>query len=121
VIWCLLFTSNQVITGAIRTNFHRNAVTPQLPESSIYAPVKEVVGRTVSGKDFEYMEMDVNDYAEQVVKNVLKSRPTLRQWAGGRVTMMWAIYTFLWATVWVLTASLISTALTDLILGYLIR
>jgi hypothetical protein len=121
VIWYLLFTSNQVITGTVRTNFYKNDVAPQLPESSVYAPVKEVVEQIVSGKEFESMEMDVNEYAEQVVKNVLKSRPTLRQWAGGRVTIMWAIYTFLWATVWVLTASLISAALTDLILGYLIR
>lgn len=101
MIWCSLFTSNQVITGSVRTNFHRNDAATQLPENSIYAPVKEVIGRTVSGKAFEHMEMDVNEYAGQVVKNVLKSRPTLRQYAGGRVTIMWAIYTFLWATVWV--------------------
>jgi hypothetical protein len=96
-----------VITGSIRTNFHRNDTAPQLPLNSIYAPVREAIGRTISGKEFESMEMDANDYAEQVVKNVLKSRPTLRQYAGGRVTIMWAIYTFLWATVWVCTASMI--------------
>jgi hypothetical protein len=47
------------------------------------------------------MEVDVRVYAENVVDNVLKNRPTPRQWTGGSVNIMWVLSTFLWATVWV--------------------
>lgn len=54
------------------------------------------------------MEVDVRGYAESVVDNVLKSRPTPRQWVGGSVNIIWVVSTFLWATVWVCVTILCS-------------
>lgn len=63
--------------------------------------MKEKIELTTSGKAFEDSQVDLHGFAEEVVKNILKSRPTLRQWAGGNATTMWAISTILWDTVWV--------------------
>jgi hypothetical protein len=68
-----------VITGSVKTNVHKNDTSTELPQNSIYVQVKELIGRTVSGKEFEPWEIDVKAYAEEVVKNVLKSQRTLRQ------------------------------------------
>jgi hypothetical protein len=68
-----------VITGSVKTNVHKNDTATELLQNSIYVPVKELIGRTVSGKEFESLEIDVKVYAEEVVKNVLKSQRTLRQ------------------------------------------
>jgi hypothetical protein len=68
-----------VITGSVETNVHKNDTATELPQNSIYVPVKELIGRTVSGKEFGPLEIDVKVYAEEVVKNVLKSQRTLQQ------------------------------------------
>jgi hypothetical protein len=67
-----------VITGSVKTNVHKNDTATELPQNSIYVSVKELIGRTVSGKEFEPLEIDVKVYAEEVVKNVLKSQRALR-------------------------------------------
>jgi hypothetical protein len=68
-----------VITGSVKTNVHKNDTATELPQNSIYVPAKELIGRTVSGKEFGPLEIDVKVYAEEVVKNVLKSQRTLQQ------------------------------------------
>jgi hypothetical protein len=63
------------------------------------------------------MEVDVRVYAENVVDNVLKNRPTPRQWTGGSVNIMWVFSTFLWATVWVCVPILLSDKPTNIFSG----
>ena len=54
----------------------------------------------MAGKAYEN-RMDVDVYADAVVKNVLKSNPKKHQWAGASATSVWFLSTFGWATIWV--------------------
>jgi hypothetical protein len=85
----------------VTTKFQENDTATPLPQNSIYTLVKDKIDFTVSGRVNDGSRVDANVYADKVVNNVLKTRPTLRQWVGGSVTTMWAIHTFLWDTVWV--------------------
>jgi 1-acylglycerone phosphate reductase len=90
-----------VVTGAIKTKFFDNAPGIKLPADSLYAPAKDIVEPIAGGSLVEKNGMDVNVYAEGVVKNALKSSPTKVQWLGGSTGPIWFVGTFLWSTVWV--------------------
>ncbi|KAG0652607.1 Cyclochlorotine biosynthesis T [Hyphodiscus hymeniophilus] len=89
-----------VVTGAIKTKFFENSPGIKLPADSIYAPGKDIIEPIAAGSSVQNMLMDVDFYAEGVVKNALKSNPTKNQWLGGGIWMIWSVATFGFSTVW---------------------
>lgn len=61
---------------------------------------KAQVEEGMSGRTAESYATDVNDYAEHVAANALRSSPKAHFWYGGSANMIWAVSTFLWATTW---------------------
>jgi short-subunit dehydrogenase len=90
-----------VITGAIKTKFFNNSLGIKLPADSLYASAKDLVEPITGGSLVEKDGMNVDVYAEGVVRNALKSRPTKVQWLGGSAQIIWLVGTFLWSTIWV--------------------
>ena len=90
-----------MITGAIKTKFFDNTPGIKLPADSLYASAKDLVEPIAGGLMIEKDGMNVDVYAEGVVKNALKSRPTKVQWLGGSARIIWFVGTFLWSTIWV--------------------
>ncbi|KAI1003161.1 hypothetical protein K3495_g5039 [Podosphaera aphanis] len=72
-----------VVTGIIKTNFVANLPTKAvLPTNSFYWPAREEVTEVMQGKEAAVIGMDVEQYAQAVVRNALKRRPTMRLWIG---------------------------------------
>lgn len=95
-----------VVTGAIKTRFFDNSAGIKLPADSLYGPGKDIIESTAAGshiKDF----MNVDVYAEEVVKNALKTNPKKVQWLGGSSWVIWFAGTFFWSTIWVSITDLI--------------
>lgn len=94
-----------VITGAIKTHFFDNSPGIKLPADSLYAPGKDIIESIAGGSLVEKNGMDVDVYAEGVVKNALRSNPTKVQWLGASTRPIWFVGTFFWSTIWVGTAT----------------
>jgi len=88
------------ISGTVKTKFLQNLSTTVLPESSFYAKSRSIINMILSGKTMKETSMDVVVYAEDLVANVLKARPTVRYWSGTRSSVVWIVNTFLWVTIW---------------------
>ena len=93
-----------VITGGIKTKFFENSPGIQLPTDSIYAPAKDLIEPIAGGSLIEKTGMDVDLYANGVVKNALRSNPTKNQWLGASTAPIWFVGTFFWSTIWVIYA-----------------
>ena len=83
-----------VKTGGVRTGFTKNVPPTKLPEGSPYAPIKDVIegrGMLDSGT-----AMDVDQYAQNVVDELL--RPSVKRviWQGGLVTILRLLSWFVW-------------------------
>jgi 1-acylglycerone phosphate reductase len=89
-----------VITGAIQSKFFENLPGIKLPADSVYAPAKDII-EPIAGGSLAKNAMDVDVYAEGVVKNALKSNPTKIQWLGTSTGPIWFVGTFFWSTIWV--------------------
>jgi hypothetical protein len=85
----------------VRTNFIANLPTTSLKANSIYLPAKSEIEAVMNATKMRKNFVPVELYAEEVVKNILKPRPTKRLWAGGVAGTLWIVQTFLWATSWV--------------------
>jgi len=79
-------------TGAVTSNLFKNNsdTTPcSLPKGSIYEPAKEAVEKTLRGDDFKSMGMPAQQWAGQVVKDLLKKTPPPTVWRGGKAWLVW--------------------------------
>jgi 1-acylglycerone phosphate reductase len=90
-----------VVTGVVKTHFFDNSPGIKLPVDSLYAPGKDIIESTAGGSKAVKIAMDVDIYAEGVVKNALKRSPTKVQWLGGSTWNIWFLGTFFWSTIWV--------------------
>ncbi|PQE10300.1 hypothetical protein CJF32_00000857 [Rutstroemia sp. NJR-2017a WRK4] len=88
------------ITGGVKTKFFDNQPSVTLPESSVYAPAKEIVEKAASGANVEKNAVDRMVYAEKVIGNVLKKNPQTHHLAGGSAWQIWFLGTFFWHTIW---------------------
>ncbi|KAI0413071.1 short-chain dehydrogenase/reductase [Xylaria grammica] len=83
-----------VKTGSVRTTLFDNAAPSRLPEGSLYQPAKEWI------EDRQMLTtgrfIPVEDYAKQVVSELL--RPSVKHviWAGGLSTFAWLLSWFGW-------------------------
>ena len=92
-----------VVTGTVRTRFFENLPASRIPDQSVYASARKEVEYIMSGSVAQQSAIGVDQYAQTVVMNALKRRPTVHHWVGGSVTGVWAVTSFLWHTAWVLT------------------
>ncbi|TGO15386.1 hypothetical protein BTUL_0041g00720 [Botrytis tulipae] len=89
-----------VITGGVKTKFFDNQPSVKLPDNSPYAPARDLIESAAAGHVVLSTAMDVDVYANKVVKNALKKNPQTHQWAGGDAWTIWFVSTFLWHTSW---------------------
>ncbi|KAF7924498.1 hypothetical protein BELL_0041g00370 [Botrytis elliptica] len=89
-----------VMTGVVKTNFFDNQPSVKLPDNSPYAPARDIVESAAAGHAVLSNAVDVDVYANKVVKNALKKHPQTHQWAGGDAWVVWFVSTFLWHTIW---------------------
>ncbi|XDG10124.1 hypothetical protein ABKA04_009739 [Annulohypoxylon sp. FPYF3050] len=82
-----------LITGGVTTKLFENAPT-ELPENSLYQPVKQKIEKCefLDGGTF----LEAEEYAKQVVGDLLKPTPKLNIWRGGMVTFAWILSVFGW-------------------------
>ncbi|THH15735.1 hypothetical protein EW146_g4791 [Bondarzewia mesenterica] len=84
-----------VVTGGVKSNISRPR---QMPADSLYQPVEEIYQkRGIRMSQETPIPTDV--YARSVVKEVLKSKPSVWFWTGYFAWMTWFMSTFLWKTV----------------------
>lgn len=79
-------------TGAVQSNFfenHKKQVGSSLPEGSIYAPAKAAAERALSGESLDGTGIPSNVWADQVVKDLLKKKPSPKIWRGGSAFLSW--------------------------------
>ncbi|KAE9976742.1 hypothetical protein BLS_001874 [Venturia inaequalis] len=70
-------------TGTVGSNFfQKSAATQKLPESSMYLPARGPIERWLAGGDVKEKSMDTTVWAECVVAQLLKKRPSSSIWAG---------------------------------------
>ena len=76
----------------VRSNFfqnHKKHVGSSLPEDSIYAPAKAAAEKAMSGDLMSSMGMPSSLWADQVVKDLLKKKPSPHIWRGAQATLSW--------------------------------
>lgn len=79
-------------TAAVRSNFfenHKKQVGSSLPEDSIYAPAKAAAEKSMSGDMMSSMGMQSPVWADQVVKDLLKKKPSPKVWRGAQAMLSW--------------------------------
>ena len=92
-------------TGAVRSRFFENVRGLQqggeadteendksnfLPPTSIYAPASPIIARVASHIELEESAMPVDQYAEQVVNDILRSAtPPVQVWRGTNAKLIW--------------------------------
>ncbi|TGO29450.1 hypothetical protein BPAE_0015g00960 [Botrytis paeoniae] len=89
-----------VITGGVKTKFFDNQPSVKLPDNSPYAPARDMVESAAAGHIILSTAVDVDVYANKVVKNALKKHPQTHQLAGGDAWTIGFVSTFLWHTIW---------------------
>jgi len=91
-----------VLTGAVKTKFFDNQPPVTVPADSFYAAGREEIIAAGRG-DYFPTPMPVDEYAETVVRNALRTRPVTHQWAGSSVTPVWfltALAGSVWHQIW---------------------
>lgn len=69
-------------TGAVASNFFRNVAGTKLPESSLYLPARDAIEKSLAGDGMKEKTMDTTVWAECVVAQLLKKKPSSNIWAG---------------------------------------
>ncbi len=79
-------------TSAVLSNFfqnHKKQVGSSLPADSIYAPAKAAAEKAMSGDMMSSMGMPSPLWADQVVKDLLKKKPSPHIWRGAQAMLSW--------------------------------
>lgn len=80
-------------TGAVASNFFKTmkeGTESPLPKASIYQPIRQQVEEAIRGKMAEDLNpMPAKQYADAVVKDVLRKRPAANIWRGTNTFMIW--------------------------------
>jgi 1-acylglycerone phosphate reductase len=85
-------------TGVVRTNFFSNqtgGADANLPKNSLYMPARDAIERSMRGDAVAGDMMDADKWAEQVVADLLASKPPLRVWRGGNAWLIWFLRRFM--------------------------
>ncbi|PMD19154.1 hypothetical protein NA56DRAFT_680464 [Hyaloscypha hepaticicola] len=95
----LLIASRESIVNIGSYKAAVNLLTDQLPIELSTFSVTEVADTMVGELAFKNA-INVQAYAEEVAKNVIKSSPKKIRWLGGDVFLIWLAGAFGWATTW---------------------
>ncbi|RVX73116.1 hypothetical protein B0A52_02243 [Exophiala mesophila] len=81
-------------TGSVKSNFHRNmgpTGKQKLSDESIFAPAREIINDVMSGTHFIEVAIEADDYAQDVVKALLKNPkcPPVQLWKGKDAWLVW--------------------------------
>ena len=77
-------------SGLVHTNFLKNSMgSVQLPKSSIYSIAKREVEEKLQGSFYLDGAMKRDEYAKQVVAELMKDNPPIRIWKGGKTYEAW--------------------------------
>lgn len=79
-------------TAAVQSNFfenHKKQIGSSLPEDSIYAPAKAAAEKIMSGDMMSSTGMPSPLWADQVVKDLLKKKPSPKIWRGAQAMLSW--------------------------------
>ena len=84
-------TTVELRTGGVKTNIGKNvqAQRPQLPDGSIYTPAKELVEKALLYEWFEGMGVTAEQWAKEVVADLLKKNPPAVIWRGESAWGAW--------------------------------
>jgi 1-acylglycerone phosphate reductase len=70
-------------TGNVQSNIIQNHQVERLPDGSIYELAREVVEKSIGGRDNLKSQTSAEQWAEQVVRDLLKTKPPHLVWRGG--------------------------------------
>jgi 1-acylglycerone phosphate reductase len=90
-----------VVTGGVHTKLFDNQPPTKLPADSIYAPWRKEIEWAADGGVIKAEWIPVEKYAEQVVKNALRTKPNVYLWIGSSASIIWFFSTFMWHTIFV--------------------
>ncbi|MCJ1304728.1 hypothetical protein MMC08_007541 [Hypocenomyce scalaris] len=76
-------------TGAVSSKLFETQATVRLPEGSIYSPAREAVEKDMRGASVKKDNVDSETWAEQVVGDLLMTKPKIRIWRGGNTFPVW--------------------------------
>lgn len=79
-------------TAAVQSNFfenHKKQIGSSLPEDSIYAPAKAAAEKALAGDAMNGTGMPSHLWADQVVKDLLKKKPSPKIWRGNSAMLCW--------------------------------
>ena len=79
-------------TGAVKSNFfenHKKRIGSSLPEDSIYAPAKAAAEYIMGGDKMSSTGMPSPLWADQVVKDIIKEKPSPKIWRGAQAFLSW--------------------------------
>ncbi|KAK9491741.1 putative short-chain dehydrogenase [Lipomyces doorenjongii] len=85
-------------TGAVKTSFFNNQIggaKPSLPKSSIYNVAKADIEKVLAGASLEKDTVDRDQWAQQVVADLLSKSPSAQIWKGGSAFLTWFSRRFL--------------------------
>lgn len=83
-------------TGAVKSKIftnHKEATQVSLPKGSIYEPARETIESRMDGS-YSDGAVPADQWAEEVVRSLLKKTPPLKIWAGGEAWAVW--FSTLW-------------------------
>ncbi|KAH7123209.1 hypothetical protein B0J13DRAFT_566238 [Dactylonectria estremocensis] len=72
-----------LVTGAVKSTFHTNAIDCELPPDSIYNVAKDVVEQTMAGNMTGMKAADPNTWAKQVAADISQRNPPHAVYRGG--------------------------------------
>lgn len=82
-------------SGLVKTNFLRNqAGGTHLPRNSTYNIARPEVEAKLSGADYSDGAISRDEYAKQVVAELIKDKPPVRIWKGGKAYEAWLASNF---------------------------
>lgn len=92
-------------TGSVRTGLFGNAAATELPEQSLYSPLRKWIESRGFQRSAKFIE--VQDYAKGVVSELLKDDVSPVIWKGGLVYIAWFLSWFGWETIMVSSSELL--------------
>ena len=84
----------QIHSGAVVSKLGANQPAFTLPASSYYNILKSVIEPFLTADYVNQHMIPADKYADQVVKNALRSSPNLRPWTGGKASLNCFFSTF---------------------------
>jgi len=83
----------ELVTGCAASNITNDLPLPEVPEGSLYAPIRAEIHAGADPEKVRKIAMAGDVYARKVVNDVLRSRgPPLWTWRGTAGTTMWFIW-----------------------------